>query len=125
MIQSGPEVPNRFVDRNSFVVRQWAGLFCVPHLQISKLYKLHLVPLQAILILFFSKAEAGGWGGSDLLQRAHSETGNGVTLARLVPYGYKGESNPHPPYLSVISHTIFSEGALETLPFFIWELFSC
>ncbi|MFD1406610.1 hypothetical protein ACFQ49_00165, partial [Kroppenstedtia eburnea] len=29
-----------------------------------------LVPLQATLILFFSKAGAGWWGGSDLLQRA-------------------------------------------------------
>ena len=51
-------------------------------------------------------------GGSDLLQRAHSETGNGVTLARLVPYGYKGEPNPHYPSPSVIFHTMFAEGRL-------------
>ncbi|MGF7089507.1 hypothetical protein JOD24_003390 [Kroppenstedtia sanguinis] len=73
------------------------------------------MPLQAILILFFSKAGAGWWGSSDLLQRAHSETGNGVTLARLVPYGYKGESNPHHPCPSVTFHTMFAEGALVLL----------
>ena len=55
--------------------------------------RLSLVPLQATLILFFSKAEAGWWGGSDLLQKR--------TQRRI---------KSHHPYLSVIFHTMFSEG---------------
>ncbi|MGF7088745.1 hypothetical protein JOD24_002594 [Kroppenstedtia sanguinis] len=40
----------------------------------------------------------GEWEGYDLLQRTHSETRERkATLARLVPYGCKGESKPHNP----------------------------
>ncbi|MGF7088075.1 hypothetical protein JOD24_001915 [Kroppenstedtia sanguinis] len=49
------------------------------------------------------------------MQRAHSETGNGVTLARLVPYGYKGSPPSHHPFPSLIFHTMIAEGALEAL----------